>query len=185
MRQLSLGQRARCDLAASLLHAPRILFLDEPTIGLDAVSRLAIRDFIGRLNAERGVTVLLTSHDMGDIEALCERVMVINGGALLLDGPVSALRGVRAGQRRVTVEFEAGEAPAREHLARARYDAGGRFTFDVDADAPAFVAELTARYRIRDLIVEHPPIEEIVRDLYRGAGAPAMEPPSERKRREC
>ena len=80
MRQLSLGQRMRCDLAAALLHAPPILFLDEPTIGLDAVSKLAVRDFVKRLNRERGVTVILTTHDMDDIEALCTRVIVIGDG---------------------------------------------------------------------------------------------------------
>ena len=80
VRQLSLGQRMRCDLAASLLHAPGILFLDEPTIGLDAVSKLAVRDFVRRLNRERGVTVILTTHDMDDIEALCTRVIVIGDG---------------------------------------------------------------------------------------------------------
>ena len=86
VRQLSLGQRMRCDLAAALLHAPDILFLDEPTIGLDAVSKLAVRDFIQRLNRDAGVTVILTTHDMDDIEALCTRVMVIAGGKILSDG---------------------------------------------------------------------------------------------------
>ena len=80
VRQLSLGQRTRCDLAAALLHEPDLLFLDEPTIGLDAVSKLAVREFIGRLNKQRGVTVILTTHDMDDIEALCRRVMVIGDG---------------------------------------------------------------------------------------------------------
>ena len=84
VRQLSLGQRMRCDLAASLLHSPALLFLDEPTIGLDAVSKLAVRDFVRRLNRERGVTVILTTHDMDDIEALCSRVMLIDEGRILL-----------------------------------------------------------------------------------------------------
>src|SRR5262245_5521255 len=90
VRQLSLGQRMRCELAASLLHAPRILFLDEPTIGLDAVSKLAVREFIQRLNRERGVTVILTTHDLDDIEALASRVLVIAGGSIVLDGPIAA-----------------------------------------------------------------------------------------------
>ena len=92
VRQLSLGQRMRCDLAAALLHSPEILFLDEPTIGLDAVSKLAFRDFIARFNRERGITVILTTHDMDDIEVLCERVMVISDGRILSDGPLEELR---------------------------------------------------------------------------------------------
>lgn len=85
-RQLSLGQRMRCEIAASLIHRPRILFLDEPTIGLDAVSKLAVRDFIRRINRERGTTVILTTHDMQDIEALTERIILIGRGKILLDG---------------------------------------------------------------------------------------------------
>ena len=91
-RQLSLGQRMRCEIAASLLHDPKVLFLDEPTIGLDAVSKLAVRDFILRLNRERGTTVLLTTHDMQDIEALASRVLLIGRGKILLDGTLEDIR---------------------------------------------------------------------------------------------
>lgn len=91
-RQLSLGQRMRCELVASLLHSPKTLFLDEPTIGLDAVSKLAVREFIGRLNREHGTTVILTTHDMQDIEALAQRVILIGRGRVLLDGHVEDLR---------------------------------------------------------------------------------------------
>ena len=92
VRQLSLGQRMRCELAAALLHSPRILFLDEPTIGLDAVSKLALRAFLKQENQKGGVTMLLTTHDMDDVEALCPRVMVIGRGKILYDGPISKLR---------------------------------------------------------------------------------------------
>ena len=101
VRQLSLGQRMRCELAASLLHCPRILFLDEPTIGLDAVAKLALRKFLKQENLRSGVTMLLTTHDMDDIEALCPRVMVVGRGRILYDGAIAGLRGkyaVREGQ---------------------------------------------------------------------------------------
>lgn len=91
-RSLSLGQRMRCEIAASLLHSPKILFLDEPTIGLDAVSKLAVRQFIKRLNKEKGTTVLLTTHDMQDIEALTERVILIGRGQILMDGALAELK---------------------------------------------------------------------------------------------
>ena len=92
VRQLSLGQRMRAEIAAAMLHEPAVLFLDEPTIGLDAPSKLAVRDFVKRLNGERGVTVLLTTHDMQDIDALAERVIVIGHGCVLADGPFDLLR---------------------------------------------------------------------------------------------
>lgn len=167
VRQLSLGQRMKCDLAASLLHQPRILFLDEPTIGLDAVSKLAMRDFVLRLNRERGTTVLLTTHDMDDIEVLCTRVMLINHGTLLMDGTVQDLKSDR---RRVIVDFD-GEPvldPAHTELIRQRQ--GERIVFEIGQGAPALVAELTARYAVRDLTVQHPPIEETVAALYARLG---------------
>ncbi|WP_137919565.1 ABC transporter ATP-binding protein [Hydrogenophaga sp. 2FB] len=101
VRQLSLGQRMRAEIAAALLHEPDILFLDEPTIGLDAPSKLAVRDFVLRANRERGTTVLLTTHDMHDVEALAERVIVIGHGRVLADGPVNALRAQVVAARRL------------------------------------------------------------------------------------
>jgi ABC-2 type transport system ATP-binding protein len=92
VRQLSLGQRMRCEIAASLLHSPSILFLDEPTIGLDAVSKIAVREFITRINMEKGVTIILTTHDMNDIEALASRIIMIGKGSLLFDGDLNTLR---------------------------------------------------------------------------------------------
>jgi ABC-2 type transport system ATP-binding protein len=105
VRQLSLGQRMRAEIAAALLHSPSILFLDEPTIGLDAPSKLAVRDFVRRLNRERGVTVLLTTHDMHDIDALAERVIVIGHGRVLADGTFKSLRA------RIAAEYPGDDSP--------------------------------------------------------------------------
>ena len=104
-RQLSLGQRMRCELAASLLHDPKILFLDEPTIGLDAVSKLAVRKFVRKINEEKKTTVILTTHDMQDVEALSERVMLIGKGRLILDGTLSDIRREGASLDESLVEF--------------------------------------------------------------------------------
>jgi ABC-2 type transport system ATP-binding protein len=171
VRQLSLGQRMRCDVAASLLHQPTLLFLDEPSIGLDAVSKLAMRAFIRRQNRERGTTVLLTTHDMDDIEALCTRVMLINHGRLLLDGTLDHLR---SDERHVIVDFAAPPELSPDHSAQVLERDGARVVFAVRNDVPGFVAAVTAGYAVRDLMVGHPPIEELVADLYRRhAPAPA------------
>lgn len=103
VRLLSLGQRMRCEIAASLLHSPEILFLDEPTIGLDAVSKLKVREFIQSENRERKITVILTTHDMQDIDALCHRVLLIGKGQLLLDGSIEEIR-TMAGENLSTEE---------------------------------------------------------------------------------
>ena len=169
VRQLSLGQRMRCDLAASLLHGPRLLFLDEPTIGLDAVSKLAVRDFIRRLNQERGVTVILTTHDMDDIEALCRRLVVIDEGSLYLDGSIEQLRSRVSGERRLIVDLEnEGDRIFDENVEVIRQE-GHRvwLRFDPDKIAAAkLISRIATGHAIRDLFVENPPIEEIVAKLY-------------------
>ncbi len=169
VRQLSLGQRMRCDLAAALLHRPSILFLDEPTIGMDAVSKLAFRDFIRRFNRERGVTVILTTHDMDDIEALCDRVMVIGKGRILSDGTLEALRSKFTHERRLIVDLEDEEAQVSDADATVVRRDGGRVHFSFDpakVSAAELIARVTSVHGVRDLFVEDPPIEEIVARMY-------------------
>jgi ABC-2 type transport system ATP-binding protein len=179
VRQLSLGQRMRCDLAAALLHRPKILYLDEPTIGLDAVSKLAVRDFIRRLNRERGVTVLLTTHDMDDIEALCRRVIVINEGKIFPDGTLAELRSRVTRERRLIVDLEREGEEVADPDAEVIQHEGHRVWLSFDPErvsAAELIARVTARHSIRDLYVENPPIEEIVARLYREREIPPTPP---------
>jgi len=169
VRQLSLGQRMRCDLAASLLHSPELLFLDEPTIGLDAVAKLAVREFVRRLNRDRGVTVILTTHDMDDIEELCTRVMVIGDGRILSDGPLDLLRAGVTRERWLIVDLvnpnERIDDPDAELVRRD----GERvcLRFDPARIAPTtLIGRVTADHAIRDLFVQDPPIEQIIARLY-------------------
>jgi ABC-2 type transport system ATP-binding protein len=171
VRQLSLGQRMRCDLAAALLHAPPLLFLDEPTIGLDAVAKLAVRDFVLRLNRERGVTVILTTHDMDDIEALCQRVIVIANGRVLVDGTLADLRAKVGAERRLTVDLESGAERFENGFARVVRRDGQRLQLAFDPaciSAAELIARVSSQHPVRDLFVENAPMEEIIAELYRG-----------------
>ncbi len=172
VRQLSLGQRMRCDLAASLLHRPEILYLDEPTIGLDAVSKLAVRDFLLRLNRRQGVTMILTTHDMDDIEALCRRVVVIHEGRIFTDGTLDELRGRVTRERHLIVDLarENGQIVDADATVISRQPRRVTLAFDPQRVAPAaLIARIAARHEIRDLFVENPPIEEVIARLYGGA----------------
>ncbi|MDO9027190.1 MAG: ATP-binding cassette domain-containing protein [bacterium] len=169
VRQLSLGQRMKCDLAAVLLHSPKILYLDEPTIGLDAVSKLAIRDIIGRINREQGVTVILTTHDMDDIETLCRRVIVINQGKIFMDGTLQQLRSLVTTERRLIVDMEDAGAVVSDPDAELIKREGHRVWLRFDPERVAItelINRIAGAHQIRDLFVENPPIEEIIAKLY-------------------
>jgi ABC-2 type transport system ATP-binding protein len=169
VRQLSLGQRMRGDLAAALLHEPEIIYLDEPTIGLDVVAKQRIRDFLLRLNRERGTTVLLTTHDMADIVRLCRRIVIIDHGALLYDGSVEAIRERFGTSRTLVIDLEEDEefhAVAGAELVREDGPRRWlRFRRD-EVSAPELIARVVERNRLRDLTLEEPEIEEIIRRIY-------------------
>lgn len=169
VRQLSLGQRMRCDLAASLLHEPPLVYLDEPTIGLDAISKQRVREFLVRRVRERGTTVLLTTHDMDDIEALCNRILIIGGGRVLFNGSLEQLRAQVPAERRLVVELEPGHPAPTLAGATLVSSAGDRHTFRVDprvVGARALIGELAQAYPVRDVTLENVPVEELVTALY-------------------
>jgi ABC-2 type transport system ATP-binding protein len=169
VRQLSLGQRMRGDIVAALLHDPDVLYLDEPTIGLDVISKARVRDFLRELNTERGTTVLLTTHDLQDIEQLCSRVMVIDHGRLVYDGPLAGLHEVGESERTLVVDLERELPPI---------DAGGAarvvkvegprqwLAFPASESAAPLVARIAAEYPLVDLSVREPDIETVIATMY-------------------
>jgi viologen exporter family transport system ATP-binding protein len=174
VRQLSLGQRMRGDLVAALLHEPPILFLDEPTIGLDLVSKEAVRRFLARVNAERGTTVLLTTHDLADVERLCDRLVVIDRGRVIEDGTVEGVKARYGTERTLVVDLaEPGPPLAVSGAAVVRVDGPRqwlRFHRDVHT-AASLLAEVSARAAVRDVTVEEPAIEDVVGRIYAGPSA--------------
>jgi len=180
VRQLSLGQRMRGDIVAALLHDPQVLYLDEPTIGLDVVSKARVRDFLRELNAERGTTVLLTTHDLQDIEQLCSRVMVIDRGRLMYDGPLAGLHEVGDSERTLVVDLEREMPPIEAPPARVVRVEGPRqwLAFPASESAAPLVAHIAATCPLVDLSVREPDIEAVIaRMLHRleGAADPAPE----------
>ena len=184
VRQLSLGQRMRGDIAAALLHEPELLYLDEPTIGLDVVAKARIREFLLSLNTEKGTTVLLTTHDMDDIETLCPRMLIIDHGRKLYDGTVVTIRERFGGDRILIAVLEPGAISS-----LPRDDAGQPFLSDlpdgvcqVRVEGPRFwlsfghdtlpahelVAWLGARYALHDVTFQEPEIEDVIRRIYEG-----------------
>jgi ABC-2 type transport system ATP-binding protein len=168
VRQLSLGQRMRGDITAALLHDPEVLYLDEPTIGLDVVSKGRLREFLRALNDERGTTLVLTTHDLQDIEALCDRVIVIDHGTSVFDGPLAGLH-EQGGSTRTLVVDLVDEAPPIEVLgAVVRRVEGPRqwLSFPAEASAAPVVAAVAASYDVADLSIQEPDIEDVIRELY-------------------
>jgi ABC-2 type transport system ATP-binding protein len=174
VRQLSLGQRMRGDIAAALLHDPEVLYLDEPTIGLDVVSKVRVREFLRDLNAERGTTVLLTTHDLTDIEQLCRRVMVIDHGRLMYDGALSGLHAVGESERTLVVDLERELPPIELESARVVKVEGPRqwLAFPAGLSAAPLVARIAAEYPLVDLSVREPDIEAVISRMYAGRRVP-------------
>ncbi|MBM4015876.1 MAG: ATP-binding cassette domain-containing protein [Planctomycetes bacterium] len=181
VRKLSLGQRMRADLAASLLHGPELLFLDEPTIGLDLVAKDAIRALLKRVNDELGTTILLTTHDLRDIEALAQRVMVIDGGKIVYDGSLEQLRD-EAGEE-ASAEIELLEPASLEELRRLLPQV--RFAQDNplrlraqfskrELPAAQLLARLVGSLKVADIALPEPSIEEVIRRIYEKTGKSAM-----------
>jgi len=181
VRQLSLGQRMRGDFVASMLHDPKVVFLDEPTIGLDVVAKEAIRGFIARINRERGTTFILTTHDLADVEKLCMRIILIDHGQKLYDGSIEAIK-QRYGRNRVlTAVFDCDDcSDCTVHIAGARIlsQDGPRVKIEFDRDrvrADALIADLSRQYELKDVTIEEPELETIIRQIYQhglGDGIP-------------
>ena len=169
VRRLSLGQRMRCDLTAALLHNPEILYLDEPTIGLDVVAKEQVRQFLRQVNAERQVTVILTTHDLNDVEQVCQRLIIIDSGKIIYDGGIDDLKKRYGKTRMLIVDLAQAYSDIQlEGVDLTRRDSNRIWlAFDRDTiSASEVIAQLTARYEIQDLTISEPEIEEIVRRIY-------------------
>ncbi len=172
VRQLSLGQRMRGDLAAALLHEPPILYLDEPTIGLDLVAKTRIREYLAELNRETGVTILLTTHDLADIERLCKRIIVIDHGRIVHDGDLDRLRAQYSSLRQLTVDFD--DVPNLSSFGQPTditliNQEGPRIKVAFDRhrrSAPEVLTFMGRFGTIRDMTIDEPAIEDVIQDLY-------------------
>jgi ABC-2 type transport system ATP-binding protein len=173
VRKLSLGQRMRAEVAASLLHRPKILFLDEPTIGLDVIARQELRDLICEWNRNDGTTVVLTSHDAGDIEHVAERVIVVNHGQVVVDGPVDAVRRKYLGSKILRVQFHG--TPTRIAMAGVTSLSDSEYEWKMQVDTTITpVSEVTAAVldagAVADIAIEDPPLEEVIARIYSEGG---------------
>ncbi|MEW9053238.1 MAG: ATP-binding cassette domain-containing protein [Neobacillus sp.] len=170
VRQLSLGQRMRCEIAASLIHNPKILFLDEPTIGLDAVSKIAVRRFINTINKEKGVTVILTTHDMNDIEALAKRMILIGKGTLLYDGNLTELKKRFGAQKTIQADYKSNNTPIDIPGTKILSWTPERITMSLNSEAVKtsdVITQLSQKVELIDVSIEPQPIEEMIVNLYK------------------
>jgi ABC-2 type transport system ATP-binding protein len=168
VRTLSLGQRMRCEIAAALLHGPKILFLDEPTIGLDVTAKALLREHLKRLAEAEDTVILLTSHDTGDIEQICARVILVNHGRVLVDKSLDDLRSAFLREKRVTIVTEE-ETPEVFGDVTVVERGRQRLTLAVDTSKQSIdrvIGDALARLTVRDLTIENAPLETIIRDLY-------------------
>jgi ABC-2 type transport system ATP-binding protein len=171
VRKLSLGQKMRCELTAALLHDPKILYLDEPTIGLDVVAKDRIREFLKEINSKNNVTILLTTHDLDDVESLCQRVMVIDHGKLIHDDSIESLRGRFGNFKLLEVDFKDEVSLELPNGCNEIKSKGKRSVIEFNTDlikAPELISTLSQNYPLLDLSVHERPIEEVIKRIYQG-----------------
>jgi ABC-2 type transport system ATP-binding protein len=176
VRQLSLGQRMRAEMVMALLHDPKILFLDEPTIGLDVLAKDAMRRFLREVNLEQGVTVILTTHDLQDIEQICPRLILVNEAKLLFDGPLSKLRAALGARRRLKLQFAVDPGPIVLPYAELVRDEGPLKHYRLEREDVSLVSVLSSlrdRADLKDVSIEEPGIEELIRGVYTASAAAA------------
>jgi ABC-2 type transport system ATP-binding protein len=170
VRQLSLGQRMRGDLAAAMLHSPEVLFLDEPTIGLDAEAKHAIRSFILEINRNHGVTVILTTHDLDDVKQLCSRLIVVNHGKIVEDGPIQSIIGKLAPKRLLVIELQHLNNDFSHPSAEVIKQEGLKIWYQFEKTkitASELISDLSRKLAIQDLSVQEPDIEDAIREVYK------------------
>lgn len=175
VRKLSLGQRVRCDLAASLLHDPALVFLDEPTIGLDAITKDSVRKFLREINKNFGTTIILTTHDLQEIEELCKRIIILDKGSIVYDGDLSAIKSLPGLKKEIIIDFSEGKCVEKflqsfetkleikklsERRISAKFDSQKNKTVDL-------LKEIISEYTIFDISIQNPTIEEVIMKIYK------------------
>ena len=169
VRTLSLGERMRCEIASSLLHKPEILFLDEPTIGLDAISKKIVRDFIKKINKENKVTVILTTHDMNDIEALAKRIILIGNGKILYDGNIKTLKVKYGSYKNIKIftKNKIDNIKVKGVIKKCKKEDSYNFIIDSNIISISnFLSKLTTKYNIEDIEIDNESIDDVILKLY-------------------